>query len=553
MTRKIRILSATTALAVALGSVPALLAAQPYEQLSGIMVPQCDGEGEPVDAGTLEVEAFGTEQPPAPGLVRAANKQGEVCIDADGHLELSGRFARVLGTTVSPSDPASGAAPADASDLANILRETETEPAAPAEPEAEASVDADAPATPEAPDQDVAARPAETEPAEAEPQQETVQVPDPEPAPEPEPQQETVQAPAPEPATEPEPDQPVAAAAAADDGRDSEPAQVSETTVTEENSRSSSEEFANPQANANANANAGSSGGLSTLEKFAIGAAGIVALDAILGRDSQVISNTGDRVVVRRGDGDLEVLRDDDTLLRRPGSDVRTETFSDGSTRTTVTRSDGSKIVTIADASGRVIKRTRTTADGQEIVLIDDIDTDVRPVDVSRLPPPEPERNYVETTNRAALEAALRAQSRAEIDRRFTLRQVREYREVRSLMPEINIDAINFATGSAAIQPEEAEELFELGQVMSSFISENPDELFLIEGHTDAVGDAAYNLALSDRRAESVALALTEYFDVPPENMIIQGYGESELLVPTAQAERANRRAVVRRVTPLLR
>ncbi len=553
MTRKIRILSATTALTVALGSVPALLSAQPYEQLSGVMVPQCDGEGEPVDAGTLEAEAFGTEQPPAPGLVRAANKQGEVCIDADGHLELSGRFARVLGTTVSPSDPASGAAPADASDLANILRETETEPAAPAEPEAEATVDADAPATPEAPDQDVAARPAETEPAEAEPQQETVQVPAPEPAPEPEPQQETVQAPAPEPATEPEPDQPVAAAAAADDGRDSEPAQVSETTVTEENSRSSSEEFANPQANANANANAGSSGGLSTLEKFAIGAAGIVALDAILGRDSQVISNTGDRVVVRRGDGDLEVLRDDDTLLRRPGSDVCTETFSDGSTRTTVTRSDGSKIVTIADASGRVIKRTRTTADGQEIVLIDDIDTDLRPVDVSRLPPPEPERNYVETTNRAALEAALRAQSRAEIDRRFTLRQVREYREVRSLMPEINIDAINFATGSAAIQPEEAEELFELGQVMSSFISENPDELFLIEGHTDAVGDAAYNLALSDRRAESVALALTEYFDVPPENMIIQGYGESELLVPTAQAERANRRAVVRRVTPLLR
>ncbi len=571
MTRKIRILSATTALAVALGSVPALLSAQPYEQLSGVMVPQCDGEGEPVDAGTLEAEAFGTEQPPAPGLVRAANKQGEVCIDADGQLELSGRFARVLGMTVSPSDPASGAAPADASDLANILRETETEPAAPAEPEAEATVDADAPATPEAPDQDVAARPAETEPAEAEPQQETVQVPAPEPAPEPEPQQETVQvpapapapepepqqetvqAPAPEPAPEPEPDQPVAAAASADDGRDSEPAQVSETTVTEENSRSSSEEFANPQANANANANAGSSGGLSTLEKFAIGAAGIVALDAILGRDSQVISNTGDRVVVRRGDGDLEVLRDDDTLLRRPGSDVRTETFSDGSTRTTVTRSDGSKIVTIADASGRVIKRTRTTADGQEIVLIDDIDTDVRPVDVSRLPPPEPERNYVETTNRAALEAALRAQSRAEIDRRFTLRQVREYREVRSLMPEINIDAINFATGSAAIQPEEAEELFELGQVMSSFISENPDELFLIEGHTDAVGDAAYNLALSDRRAESVALALTEYFDVPPENMIIQGYGESELLVPTAQAERANRRAVVRRVTPLLR
>ena len=66
------------------------------------------------------------------------------------------------------------------------------------------------------------------------------------------------------------------------------------------------------------------------------------------------------------------------------------------------------------------------------------------------------------------------------------------------------------------------------------------------------MGNYAYNLALSDRRAESVALALTEYFNVPPENMVLQGYGESDLLVPTTDAERANRRAAVRRITPLL-
>ena len=62
----------------------------------------------------------------------------------------------------------------------------------------------------------------------------------------------------------------------------------------------------------------------------------------------------------------------------------------------------------------------------------------------------------------------------------------------------------------------------------------------------------AFNLALSDRRAESVALALTEFFDVPPENMVIQGYGESNLKVRTLESEPANRRAVVRRITPLL-
>ncbi|WP_155326405.1 OmpA family protein, partial [Alkalilacustris brevis] len=77
--------------------------------------------------------------------------------------------------------------------------------------------------------------------------------------------------------------------------------------------------------------------------------------------------------------------------------------------------------------------------------------------------------------------------------------------------------------------------------------------LFLVEGHTDAIGPAGYNLLLSDRRAESVALALTEYFGVPPENMVVQGYGESYLKIPTQEAERLNRRVAVRRITPLLR
>ena len=88
---------------------------------------------------------------------------------------------------------------------------------------------------------------------------------------------------------------------------------------------------------------------------------------------------------------------------------------------------------------------------------------------------------------------------------------------------------------------------------MQDLLDENPGEMFLIEGHTDATGKAAMNLALSDRRAESVALALTEYFDIPPENMVVQGYGESELLIDTQNDERRNRRVAVRVITPLLR
>ena len=74
----------------------------------------------------------------------------------------------------------------------------------------------------------------------------------------------------------------------------------------------------------------------------------------------------------------------------------------------------------------------------------------------------------------------------------------------------------------------------------------------MIEGHTDAVGSDVDNLSLSDRRAESVAMALTQQFNVPAENLVTQGYGEQYLKVPTQGPERANRRVTVRRITPLL-
>lgn len=111
---------------------------------------------------------------------------------------------------------------------------------------------------------------------------------------------------------------------------------------------------------------------------------------------------------------------------------------------------------------------------------------------------------------------------------------------------------MTFASGSAAIAPEQAANLSGLAREVVAAIEANPREVFLIEGHTDAVGDAAYNLALSDRRAESLALALNEYFNVPVENMVIQGYGEQFLKVQTQTDERANRRATVRQITDLL-
>ena len=83
-------------------------------------------------------------------------------------------------------------------------------------------------------------------------------------------------------------------------------------------------------------------------------------------------------------------------------------------------------------------------------------------------------------------------------------------------------------------------------------LEENPAETFLIEGHTDAVGSDVSNLALSDARAEGVANVLTQYYDIPPENLVTQGYGERYLKIATDGPSRENRRVAIRRITPLV-
>ena len=327
--------------------------------------------------------------------------------------------------------------------------------------------------------------------------------------------------------------------------------------LTESSTRTSAQEF----AAAPTVLKDGKKSRLSDLEKVGLIALGALVVGTIINdidnkRDAQerrVVSNTGDRVVVLNPDGTYQVYKDDDTVLRQPGSTVRTETFRDGSTRTIVERRDGTQIVTIRDATGRVLRRAHYDDLGRELVLIDDLEPEDY-VYVEDLPKPRKSKVVISTDDDDAdLKAALAAKDIEKIGRKFSLRQIREIPEVRALAATIDVNAITFDSGSSAIQADEAEDLADLGSLMQDMIDENPAEMFLIEGHTDAVGKAAMNLALSDRRAESVALALTEYFDIPPENMVIQGYGESELRIDTDGDEKRNRRVAVRIITPLLK
>lgn len=72
-----------------------------------------------------------------------------------------------------------------------------------------------------------------------------------------------------------------------------------------------------------------------------------------------------------------------------------------------------------------------------------------------------------------------------------------------------------------------------------------------IEGHTDDVGEDAYNLELSTRRAQNVMAALIQA-GVAPARLEVHGFGESRPLIEaeTEQARAVNRRVEFRIVDP---
>ncbi|SEL50037.1 OmpA family protein [Halomonas daqiaonensis] len=339
-------------------------------------------------------------------------------------------------------------------------------------------------------------------------------------------------------------------------GLDSQEASMtSETVVTTESTRTSDEEVKAVPASAEDDDD-------NQMWKYLGAAAAGAVVGALVPQlGGRVVDNQGDRMIVER-DGELHVRKDENLLLRRPGVTETNESFDDGITRSTITRDDGTRIVTVRDSGGFVLKRTRYLPDDTAIVLIDETSKDDNwrsSVDVDESLPSLrydlPEDRYVVDYRRAdeeILREALLAPPVQEFDRVFTLRQVRESSRVRAMMPRIDLNVVQFATGSSAIQSSEAEALTLMGNTMAEVIEENTDEIFLVEGHTDAVGSDVMNLVLSDRRAEAVALALTEYFAIPPENLIVQGYGERYLKLETQGPSQENRRASVRRITPLI-
>jgi OmpA-OmpF porin, OOP family len=265
------------------------------------------------------------------------------------------------------------------------------------------------------------------------------------------------------------------------------------------------------------------------------------------------------RIIVRDPSGQEFVRHDEMDRFRYGARDIRVQREG-ADTRTIVIRPDGDQIITITGPDGQLLRRIRRDREGREIIIIDNTYRDPAAVGgfYVDLPPPiirMPMNRYIVEADEAPPDViydTLEAPPVDRVERRYSLDEIRYSPSVRQLMPSIDLNTINFDTGSWEIPPDQAAKLQAIADGLNRAIQRNPREVFLIEGHTDAVGNDTDNLSLSDRRAESAATLLTQQFGVPAENLTSQGYGAQFLKEQTSGPSRINRRVTVRRITPLL-
>lgn len=107
---------------------------------------------------------------------------------------------------------------------------------------------------------------------------------------------------------------------------------------------------------------------------------------------------------------------------------------------------------------------------------------------------------------------------------------------------------VRFEINSARLTKAARRQLYELGKALTS--PRLAKAKFQINGHTDASGAAAYNKALSAKRARAVKSYLVERFGVDPRRLAAHGWGEERLKDSLNPNDPVNRRVEIVNVSP---
>jgi outer membrane protein OmpA-like peptidoglycan-associated protein len=144
----------------------------------------------------------------------------------------------------------------------------------------------------------------------------------------------------------------------------------------------------------------------------------------------------------------------------------------------------------------------------------------------------------------AAQASAADAQQRALMARQEAEALQKQLAEVKATPTDrgmlVTLGDVLFEFNRAEVKPTARGELAKVAE----FLRQHPDRRILVEGFTDNVGSAEYNVDLSRRRAEAVAAALVS-LGVPADRVQSAGYGKD---YPVADNATDTNRAMNRRV-----
>lgn len=157
---------------------------------------------------------------------------------------------------------------------------------------------------------------------------------------------------------------------------------------------------------------------------------------------------------------------------------------------------------------------------------------------------------YVDDAALAALESAANAAGVDPADVTLAGREVATADQAAELEQRLNdavgLRPIPFDPSQASLRPEADAILDEVAALAREYAGVQ----ISVDGHTDADGSEAANLALSQARADTVRQALIDR-GVPAEQLVANGYGESQPVAPndTPENKARNRRVVFSVVT----
>lgn len=171
------------------------------------------------------------------------------------------------------------------------------------------------------------------------------------------------------------------------------------------------------------------------------------------------------------------------------------------------------------------------------------------------LPSPDTEYEYVDTPDKVKSSLAPLVQTPAVTENdpgpgvtlppEQTANAQNQPDDIRPSVPGVNLN-IHFDFDKASIKEQSYPMLDALGEALNT--PELKGKPIIIGGHTDTTGDAAYNLALSKKRAEAVKAYLVNKWKVDPATIEAVGYGKSRPLSKGTTSEdlQKNRRVEIR-------